>query len=496
VLTCDAENRAGRMSIAIREGRIAEVAPNAAKLTSQHPQAEIIDASGHVVAPGFVNAHFHIESPLLRAFTRGHALSSWNSLASLRQAGEFLHDPANEPVFEPISFFAGIEHLLHGTTTAAAVLPSVDEHALRAAIRGLARSGVRASYVLRGWNQIRAARELLPAPASGAVAFDADEELTLYSLEKHLHAARDLGCAPAFELSETRKSADAFRKNFKKAPLKVLKEAGALPPSARVAHGNYFSPEDLEILKSTGGTLTLCAGSAARKRTGCPLLLLLATSDVRLAIGSDWGSVDILEEAKFLASLPQLAAGVRQFRPLELLRMATINGAHALGVGDEVGSLEAGKRADLIMFRLDNMLQPFAGETTGSDVLAETIIERMNAGRLSDVMIGGEFRVRGHAPVGIDLQRADSDLRTLIQRASPQGIPQAPSIFLARAGVPMMAPSDQTFTREKKGEDRPAPAAPMAANLSVAFPPHEGSKKQSPPELKKDVKRVFGEDDA
>jgi 5-methylthioadenosine/S-adenosylhomocysteine deaminase len=495
VLTCDGDNRAGRMSIYVRDGRIADLSPNAAGLTSQYPQADVIDVSARIIAPGFVNAHFHAESPLLRSFTRGHALSSWGTLPSLRQATEFLLDVENEAAFEPIAMFAGIDHLLHGTTTAAASLPGFDEHALKAAVRGYARSGIRTSYVIRGWNQIRVARQALPGQPPCAVAFDTDEDITVYSVEKHLHAAKELGFAPAFELAETRKSADAFKRNFKKNQLRVLTEAGALPPSARVAHGNYFADSDLDLLRKSGGTLTLCAGSAARKKTGCPLLLLLASSDVRVAIGTDWGSVDMLEEVRFLASLPQVAPGVRQFRPLELLRMATINGAHALGLGDEIGSLEAGKRADLIMFSLDNMLHPFAAETTGSDVLAEAIIDRMNSGRLADVMINGEFRIRNHVPAGIDLQPIDLDLRTLIQRASPQGIPHAPSVFLAKTGSPVIASSDQTFTREKKGVDQPEAAHPMAANLSIITSSTEGAKKQHLPELKKNVKRVFGEDD-
>jgi hypothetical protein len=205
----------------------------------------------------------------------------------------------------------------------------------------------------------------------------------------------------------------------------------------------------------------------------------------------------MLEELKLLSSLPMMASGVRQFRPLELVRMATINGAHVLGLADETGSLEVGKRADLVMFSLENMLLPFAAETSGADVLAETIIDRMDGGRIADVMVDGEFRIRNHVPVGVDLGAIESDVRALIQRTSPQGIPQAPSLFHARAGGTIIAAADQSFLRERAGTDQrdSLPGAGMTANLSIIKSNPPGEKKPKLPELTKNVKRVFGEDD-
>jgi 5-methylthioadenosine/S-adenosylhomocysteine deaminase len=497
VLTCDGDNRAGRMSILIRDGRIAEMAPSAAALTSRYPLASVLDASSRIISPGFVNAHYHAESALLRSVTRGHPLSSWGTLTSLRQATEFLLDPANASSFATLGLFAGIDHVLHGTTTATHILPAADEQALKGAMQGHAASGIRAAYVIRGWNQIRGVKDLIPKGGKCAVAFDTDEDITVYSIEKHLRAAKDLGFPPAFELGETRKGVEALKKNFKKHPLRVVKEAGALLPNSRVAHGNHFTPQDLTLLEDAGVMLTVCAGSAARKRTGCPLLVLLASHDIRLALGTDWGSVDMLEELKFLSLLPLTASGVRQFRPLELVRMATINGAHALGLADETGSLEIGKRADLVMYSLDNMVMPFASETTGADVLAETIIDRMSAGRMTDVMIEGEFRVRNQVPVGVDLAAIETDVRALVQRASPRGIPQPPLFFHARTGEPLVPPAEQSFVREKAGPEQrdSAQTSGMKANLTIITSHPPGEKKDKRPELTKNVKRVFGEDD-
>jgi 5-methylthioadenosine/S-adenosylhomocysteine deaminase len=471
--------------------------PNAATLTSQHPLATIIDVSSRIIAPGFVNAHVHGASVLLRSLTRGYPLSAWNTLVPLRQATEFLLDPSSVSFFEPLALFAGTDHLLHGTTTVADVLPPADVQALGSAVRGHARAGIRSTYTLSGWSQIRGARNQLPPPGSGAVAFDMDEELTIYGIEKHLRAAKELGLPPAFQLGETRKGVDALKRNFKKSPVRVIKEAGALLPQSWVAHGNYFVPADLDLLAESGVTLTICCGSASRKRTGCPVLLHLASRDLRLAVGTDWGSVDMLGELKFLSMLPSLVSGVRQFRALELIRMATINGAHALGIASDTGSLEVGKRADLVMFTLENMFFPLASETAGADVLAETIIERMDAGRVSDVMVDGVFRVRDHVPIDADLKTIEGGIRSLVQRAVPQGIPAIQGSSTARAYGTIVPAADQAFLHEKSPAEhrQSASQSGFSANLTIITSTAGIDEKPKQPEVTKGARRVFGEDD-
>ena len=85
VLTCDPRTQSGRLSIVIRNGRIADLSPNGRLLLSLYPGSQVIDASKKLVIPGFVNAHFQTESLLLRDFTLGRHLSLWGQDVRIRE---------------------------------------------------------------------------------------------------------------------------------------------------------------------------------------------------------------------------------------------------------------------------------------------------------------------------------------------------------------------------------------------------------------------------
>ena len=451
-----------------------------------------MDASSRLITPGFVDAHCHGESFVLRFITAGHASSVWPALVPLRRALETLLDPAMARQVTELYSTAGIAHLSAGTTCVGEYLLPFGGDGMTAALDGLGRSGIRHAAVLQTWEQIGALQARLPGDVRCAVSLGTEDQFTVYSLENLLRAARELQCPVAAHVGEHRRDVEAVRRNFRKPPLTVLREFGALTAATQLMHCNHLGAADLAAVREISGTIALCASAAAAKRTGYPLLMRLASHDVRLCLGTDWGSPGILQEMKFLRRLPQFVPGIRSFSPLELLRMATINGAHALGWSEQTGSLEIGKKADCVMFSLDDMRLPALGGRSSTEELAAALVDYMEPGAVTDVMVDGTFRIRNGQPAFIDVHEVRRSVRSLQEKflagSDRTGTPEK--------SAPLFPSGEERYIRGGHDAAPPSLAEPdRQANLLPPAPPPQEEPRVKLPELSRTVKKVFGEDE-
>ncbi|MEW6509700.1 MAG: amidohydrolase family protein [Bacteroidota bacterium] len=454
----------------------------------------MVDASAHLLTPGFVNVHCHSESIILRFVTGQRPFAEWPSLAPLREAIATLRSPAVVSRVAELYTVAGVYHLLGGTTSLGEYPLPYEPEGINATLTGLARGGVRHRVVLQEWEQIAAARARPDAATLFTISLGPEEAYTVYSFENLLRAAREIQCPLTAHIGEQRRETDTLRRNFKKAPLAVLNEFGALSASTQILHANHLGGADLDAVRDVDGTMTLCACSGATKQTGYPVFTHLTSHDVRLSLGTDWGVGSILGEIKFLRALPQLAPGVRRFQPTELLRMGTINGAHALGIAHQTGSLEVGKKADLVMFALDDLrLPPLRHSATSAD-LASFLVDHIGPAAITDVMVDGRFLIRNRRPGNLDeaeiRQHAQSLYSMLVSHT-----PMEEVVLRAVKSDRVSLEEPSAFLRGPQSSS-PDPDPAHRANLEppTAAPPPARTSRM--PELSRTVKKVFGEDDA
>jgi 5-methylthioadenosine/S-adenosylhomocysteine deaminase len=271
----------------------------------------------------------------------------------------------------------------------------------------------------------------------------------------------------------------------------VLRDFGALKEGTQLLHCNHLPSADLKVIKFIGATMTLCASSAAAKQTGYSVTSSLGTHDMRISVGTDWGQTDMLAELKFLRQLPGLAAGAPSYSSLELLRMATINGAHALGLGPQTGSLEIGKTADLILLSLEAIGVPAVDGGSTAEELAEALVDHLTAGDITDVMTEGVFRIRNRRPTKYDLQELQNAVHVL-----ERGLPRGGSVPAKTESVPFTTMQENVFL---SGSSTPAGTTDgvqtRRTNLEPPAPPPPQEPVTDSPEVSKKIRKVFGEDD-
>ena len=493
LLSCDAGNRCGRYSLLIRDGRIVDINPSAQTLISLYPAASVVDARGRLVFPGFVNAHYHAESVLLRYITLRTPYTSWNGLPGMQGAVARLRDPASAPDIASLYDIAGFLHLRGGTTTVAEYPAAYAPSVIHGAIERLTSAGVRSVFTLQTWEQIESFRASPAATGEFSIAMGPEEGYTVYSFESLARASAETHFPLAAHLGEVRADVESLRGRFKKSPLRILKDSGVLGPATHLLHCNHIPEQDLDLIRDGGTPVTLCVRSALAKQTGYPLLRSLASRDVPLCLGTDWGETDLLGEIRVLRNLRRYFPALPPYTPLELVRMATINGAHALSLDVLTGSLEVGKHADLAMVPLDDVRLPALSARPAAEEIAAILTDYCDSGMISDVMTRGVFRLRDGKAVGVDGEEILRTFRRLQGIILPPG--KQEQVPERTAGVPLL-PAERREKPPLPGDTEPEEDVHRENTANLRPPgPRPEETPQKDPVVTKQIRKIFGEDD-
>ncbi|MFZ5756702.1 MAG: TRZ/ATZ family hydrolase [Pseudomonadota bacterium] len=362
IVTVDREDRvlAGH-ALVIRERRIAAILPLEDALR-RYPKATVTGLPGQVLMPGLVNAHTHLAMNLFRGLADDLPLMTWLQEHIWPAEGkwvsdDFVHDGALAAMAEMIRggittfadmyFFpdataraarqAGLRAVLHAPVLEFPTpwAQNADEYIHKAlALRddwknhplvtvGL---GPHAPYTVND-------------PALRRILMLTNELSVPVPVQMHVHET-------AFEVHEATKDGGPR-------PLARLHALGLTGPSFQCVHMTQIDDADLEILAASGSHVIHCPESNLKLASGfCPVDRLLKAG-VNVALGTDGAAsnndVDMFSEMRTAALLAKAVSGDATACPAPAtLRMATINGAKALGLDTLTGSLETGKQADII----------------------------------------------------------------------------------------------------------------------------------------------------
>ncbi len=381
-------------SIAIRGGRIVGLAPTA-ETASLFDASEVIDRPSHVLMPGFVNAHTHAAMSLLRGIAddlplmdwlRGHiwpAESRWVS-------AEFVADGTELAIAE----------MIRSGTTCFSDMYFFPEVVARTAARlgmrvcvGLivldaasAWAGSADEYIAKGL-ELRDEYKAHPL-VSVAFAPHAPYTVSNESLSRIRKLSNELDLPVHLHLHETADEIADSLADHDARPIERLRDLGLLSPLLVAVHMTQLEDRDIEEIASAGSSVVHCPESNLKLVSGiCPTARLIE-SGVNVALGTDGAAsnndLDMIGEMRTAALLGKLVAGsAAALTARDVLRMATLNGARALGLGDDIGSVTPGKWADVICIDLDRV------NTRPVYDPVSQIVYSAGRDQVSDVWIGG-----------------------------------------------------------------------------------------------------------
>jgi cytosine/adenosine deaminase-related metal-dependent hydrolase len=213
---------------------------------------------------------------------------------------------------------------------------------------------------------------------------------------------------------------EAVRRALGDDDVAVLRRWGVTGPGAVLAHGVQLRKGEVEALGRDGTRVVHCPSANLKLGSGIAPIAELDAAGVALALGADGApcnnNLDAWVEMRHAALIAKLRSGVTSLPARRALRLATIDGARALGLGELVGSIEAGKRADLAIVRLDG---PHAGPA--GDVFSR-LVYACSARDVVHVLVDGRLVVKGGEHQLLDVPRVKGEAlaaaKALLARAA------------------------------------------------------------------------------
>lgn len=320
----------------------------------------IIDGKNYLTMPGFINAHTHVAMSAFRNFGNDTDLMTW-----LNDYIFPVEDKLSNDMVYYTSLLSFAEMIKTGTTSFAdmyffeeATIKALEKSKIRGQIaRGL-------SYPDDDFYRIRENIDLYKTyngkegKLEIAMGPHAVYTTTPDYLKKIAETAREYDMPIHIHLSETQFENDECYKKYGMSPTEVFDRACIFENRTIAAHGVHLSDNDLAILSEKNVSVIHNPSSNLKLSSGICDVSRLIQSGVNVCLGTDSAASNnkqsMLREIEIASLISKLKAA-DNLKAYDVLKLATINGAKALGIDDKVGSIELGKLADLIMVNINNI---------------------------------------------------------------------------------------------------------------------------------------------
>src|SRR5215207_7164474 len=425
VVTMDARESIVRGDILIADGRIVDVG---GKGQTAHTT---IDATDCAVIPGFVQTHIHLCQTIFRGAADDLALIDW--LKQRVWPMEAAHSPASIKA----SARLGIAELIKGGTTSALTMETVnhtgevfkvvEETGFRATVgKCMMDKGDEVPVALQEQtgNSIDESVALLEewhGKAGGRIrycfaprfAISCTREL----LERVASLARARGVMVHTHASENRTECELVQQESGQRNITYLDSVGLTGRHVALAHCVHLSNDEIRTLKTTATNVVHCPSSNLKLGSGIAPIVKLLDEGISVSLGADGAAcnnrLDMFTEMRTAALLQKALHGPEVLPASRALRLATIDGAKAMGLDAEIGSLEVGKRADVAVLRLDRL-----HATPVTDVFS-ALVYSAQPDDIETVIIDGELVMRDRRLLTVNETETIKDAR--VQRGNLAG---------------------------------------------------------------------------
>jgi 5-methylthioadenosine/S-adenosylhomocysteine deaminase len=358
------------------------------------PGDTLIDCSEALIAPGLVNVHTHAATAFYRGMAEDRPREFWSAGYAMPGQERFT---VEDHVFSVRAACA--EFLLNGVTCIAdrlgnmdRIAPAIEESGIRAVV-GHSLVDAKAPA---DWKTAHAVIERFGTdPRRRIFAGIAPHALDTCSDELLKECARQAertGARVFIHVAQNEPEVAAVRRRGHDGALACLVQTGLATSTTVAAHAIYLSDAEFEAWPAYGIAIAHCPASNLKiEARTLPLARLVGR--VPIGLGTDWtasnNSMDMLIEARLAALVGKMRADDPQALPVaQMVRMLTIDGARVLGLDGLIGSIEPGKRADLVVFDANRL------ETTPAHDPRANLIYSMGPRSVRDVLVDGQILVR------------------------------------------------------------------------------------------------------
>jgi len=402
-----------KLDIVVTEDTITEITEN-----YQGPYDQIIDATNKIVLPGLINCHTHLGMSIFRATNDNLNLQDWLN----HKIWPIENHMTDEDVYYT-TLLSCVEMIKTGTTTSNDMYFGVD-----GSLRAIEEAKVRSvfSRCLTGKDSESKKRieefknlvkknqgkELLTFTVTPHSMYTCNKE-DLLEYEK---VATEFNLPIHIHFSENQAEVEGIIRDYQTSPANALKNLGYLNHKLILAHGTFISEEDQKILAKHD--VSIATNPISNLNLGCGIADLVSyqRNGLNVCLGTDGqGSGNNLNMFYHMSVLDQLQKAKYQdptvMGSYDVLKMATINGAKALNLENKIGSIEKGKKADIIILDLNNI------EVYPTVDLITQIVHNVESNNIDTTMINGQVLMKNHKlTLEIDEEKLKENIHQIINR--------------------------------------------------------------------------------
>lgn len=408
-------------AVAIRDGRIEAILPGA-EAASRFDAREVIHLENHALIPGLVNLHCHAAMSLLRGFADDVPLMTWLQEHIWPAEGkwvgdEFVHDGS----------LLAMGEMLRAGATCVNDMYFFPEATARAALR----AGMRASLGVIALEFPSAyAVDAAGYLKKGLVARDAYKGEALLSFTLAPHApytvsdetmkriavlAEELDLPIHCHVHETIGEVEQGTAQHGVRPFERLRKLGIVGPRLIAVHSVHMNEHELDVMAREAVSVAHCPSSNLKLASGAAPVAAMRKRGIRVGVGTDGAAsnnrLDVFTEMRTAALLAKGASGDASAVPAhEALEMATIEGARALGLEKQIGSIAPGKAADLAAVALDSI------DTLPCFDVVSHLAYAAGREHVTHVWVDGRARVADRKLQGLDEQELAAKARWWAKR--------------------------------------------------------------------------------
>ena len=405
VITMDADRRILENGALLIEDDMIRDVGSIHELTAKHPSVEVLDLGERLMMPGLVNAHTHVPMSLLRGLADDLRLDVWLLGYMMPVEREFV-----DPDFTRLGTSLACAEMIRGGVTSFADMyyfeQTVAEATAEAGLRGICGQTVlkfpspdAESYE----DSLAAARKFIESwqghpLITPAVAPHAPYTCTPAILEACAKLAMEFDVPLHIHISETQQEVDEWREKYNMPVVPWIKKLGVLEPKVIAAHCVHIDEGEIHTLEHSRTGIAHNPSSNLKLASGFAPVTEMLETGLQVGIGTDGpasnNDLDMFEELRLASFIAKTVTSNPTALPAQtVVEMATRMGARALHLGDLTGSLEIGKRADIISLDMSTTHNwPHYNREPGA--IYSRIVYATKASDVVDVMVNGRWLMR------------------------------------------------------------------------------------------------------
>lgn len=400
-----------KADVYIEENRISKIAES---ITIDG--AEVIDGSNKVLMPGLINTHTHLPMSIFKGYKDDRKLMDW-----LNNAIFPVEDKLESDDFYYNSCLSIIEMIKSGTTTCndmyfgtERIIDAIEKMGIRALVSWCVTDGSIRDKLDKTREYAKKYNEKdyrIKVLVSLHAPYTCNPETTKLCVD----LAKELNTGIHIHLAETMDEENTIKEKYGKTPTEYLNDLHVFDVKTVLAHGIYLSDSDIEILKSKNTGISHNPVSNCKLSSGICNVTKLHENGICVGIGTDGSgsttTLDMFEEMRLTAYLQKVnTLNPVAIKAYDVLKMATIEGAKVLGLENEIGTIEEGKKADIILIDINKPhLYP-------ANDIATNLVYSANGSDVDTVIIDGKIIMKNRKLTNIDEEEIYEKINQICNR--------------------------------------------------------------------------------